>query len=109
MSVLASARRTAGRNASSPQAFEQLALGIDAFRRPLMAVAPEQGLPGEPRELRLLVLQEFGEVERLCRQTLCVLVVRQQPRQLVLEDGHAARLHADDGHAGANLVPEPID
>ena len=42
-------------------------------------------------------------------QPLGVLVHREEVRQLVAEDGHAARLEPDDGHARLDLGPQRVE
>ena len=45
-------------------------------------------------------------MERLLRETLRVWIVRQHLRQLVAEHRDAARLDADDRHAGPDRAPQ---
>ena len=68
-----------------------------------MAVLVQHDLARQRRRPIALLLEELGEVERLLREAPRVLVERPDLRQLVLEDGNAARLGADDRHARADL------
>ena len=89
-----------------PHPLEQLLLAGDPTGRAVMAVAVEERIPPQRRRfppLRALA-EEVREVEGLLAEAPRVLVVRQHLRQLVLEDGDAARLDPDDRHARADLV-----
>ena len=54
------------------------------------------------------VLEELGEVVALLRQPLGVVVVGEDARELVLEHGQAAGLHADHRRARADLVAQGV-
>src|SRR5262249_28587695 len=53
--------------------------------------------------------EELGEVERLLPEPERVLVVREEAPELVAERRDAARLEADDGRAGADVVAERVE
>jgi len=69
---------------------EQLPVRVDRARRVLVAVLVQHGLAHERRRLVALLLEELGQVVRLVREPLRVLVVRPHLQQLVLQDGNAA-------------------
>src|SRR5436309_398141 len=88
---------------------EQLELGLDAPRRLLMAMPPDERLPLEPGTLDPELAEELGEVVDVATQPLCVVVVRKQLRQLVLEHREAARLQSDDRHVLPIPRAEPLE
>ena len=88
---------------------QQLDLGVDAAGRLVVAVAPDEGLALEPRRLDVELLEELGEVVRALREPLRVVVVRQELPELVLEDGHAARLEPDDRDALAVPLAQLVE
>ena len=91
-----------------PEIAQHLHRVVHVEDRFLMAVAVEQGLalqPGEiDRVLSLLMGQEFAEGEDLAAQALGVLIAGEEVGHLVAEDGHAARLQADDRRPLADLL-----
>ena len=89
---------------------EQLVLRVDAAGRLVVAVPVEDAFRSSARRLeRRCCCEELGEVVRLLREPLRVLVVRAAASELVLEDGDAARLDPDDRGARADLVAQRVE
>src|SRR5262249_30055788 len=78
---------------------QELHLGVDAAGRLVMAVPPDERLACERRRLAAELLEDLGEVKDARLQPLCVLVVRDELAELVLEDRDATRLEPDDRDA----------
>ena len=71
----------------------------------MVAMPPDKGVALERRRLDLERLEELGEMVDVAREPRGVVVVRKQLSELLLENGDAARLQADDGDVLA--IPEP--
>src|SRR6478672_2467551 len=76
-----------------------------------MAVSVKQRFARELRERRVarVMIEEFAEQECLSAQGLGPLVMWEEVREFVAEDGDAAGFKSDDGNAGFDLGLELVE
>src|SRR3954469_1196450 len=92
-----------------PEIAQHLHRVVHVEDRFLMAMAVEQGLALQLREIdRVLLDEEFAEGEDLAAQALGVLIAGEEVEHLIAEDRHAARLQADDRNPLADLLPQRV-
>ena len=75
----------------------------------MVAVPPQEGLAIEAGHLELVAVEELAEVQRQVGQPTGVVIVGQDLRELVAENGQAARFHPDDGGPGADVGAQRIE
>src|SRR6185437_5917136 len=92
------------------QLLQQVDLVVESQHGLLMTVAAYQYLPLQPRdhEVRRFRGEKFSQQVCLCGETLGILVIRDEIRQLVAEHRYTARLQPDDAHPCLNLRPQCV-
>src|SRR5262249_39051388 len=93
-----------------PHLPQQAELGLHAHDRRVVAVRLDDRPTLQARRLPPGGAdEELGEVERLLSEPARVVVVGEEAPELVAERRYAARLEADDGRAGADVVAERVE
>src|SRR5438128_2247701 len=76
-----------------------------------MAMAVHDGFPTQRGRLetRRVMSEKFAQQESLSLQPLCLLIEREEIRELVPEYGCACRLEDDQRRAGANILRQGVE